>query len=97
MNGQGLAQAGAQPAMDGDQQQDQQRQMIDQVKQALLKGATPEDLLAQGVPKEIIVQAIKELQAEIAQQQQAQQQAQAPNQAPMPQQGQGLAARGMQA
>lgn len=43
----------------------QQRAMLDQVKELLLQGISPEDLIAQGVPQEIIEQAIMELQQEM--------------------------------
>ena len=80
----GLAEAQPQelgtPAMDGTGSGNMQgRQMVDQVKEMLLQGATPEQLVAEGIPEEIIQMAIQELQQEIAQQSQ-----------PMPQ-GPGLA------
>jgi len=59
MNEEGLAASG--------QQMDPQ--MIEQVKQALMQGATPEELMAQGVPEEVIQMAIQALQQEQAQQQ----------------------------
>ena len=60
-----------QPMMDGSGQgQGQgQRQMIDEVKQMLMQGATPEQLEQQGIPPEIIQMAIAELQQEMAAQQ----------------------------
>ena len=74
----GLAAMGAQAP------QNQDREMIDQVKQMLVQGATPEQLLGEGVPEELIMLAIEELQAEMAaQDQQAQ--------APVTPAGQGLA------
>ena len=50
--------------------QDQERQMIDEIKAMLLQGVDPQELLSQGVPQEIIQIAIQELEAEMAQQQQ---------------------------
>lgn len=71
MNGQGLAGQGT-PAMDGTGQGNMQgRQMVEEVKAMLMQGATPEQLLAQGIPEEVIMMAIQELEAEMAQQQQA--------------------------
>ena len=51
---------------------DQERAMIDQVKQMLMQGATPEQLVAEGVPEQLIQIAIQELQQEMAQQEQGQ-------------------------
>lgn len=69
---QGLAGQG-QPVMDGSGQgQGQGRQMIDEVKAMLMQGATPQELLAQGVPEEVIMMAIQELEQELAAQQPAQ-------------------------
>ena len=90
--GQGLSTMGAQDAPD--MQQDtgvqapanQQGITIDDVIKALMQGATPEQLLQAGVPKEMIQQAIQILQ------QQAQQQ----GQGGQPQQPQGLSQVGMQ-
>ena len=69
---QGLAQGGIDP------------RMIEQVKLALLSGVTPEELLAQNVPLEVIEMAIAQLQAE-----------QAPAQGPVTETGQGLAPAGL--
>lgn len=80
--GQGLAAQGAEltpdtmpdndqgqnPAQDGGQDQ-----ILQQVVQALMQGTNPDDLLKQGVPKEIIMQAIQIIQQQMAQQQQGQQ------------------------
>ena len=44
------------------------RQMIDQIKSALVQGANPEELVQQGVPPELIDIAMQELQAEAQQQ-----------------------------
>ena len=64
MNGQGLAMQGM--AADGTGQgQGKMRAMVDQVKQMLLQGADPEQLLAQGIPEEVIMMAIQELQQEM--------------------------------
>jgi len=43
---------------------------VEQVAKLLMQGVKPEDLLAQGVPQEIIEQAIAMLQAQMQQQQQ---------------------------
>ena len=43
---------------------EQKRELIDQVKQALSQGTSPEELEQQGVPIEIIEMAIRELQSE---------------------------------
>ena len=70
----GGAGAGAQQGQPGPQQGPQQgqeqippeqkRELIDQVKQALSQGTSPEELQQQGVPIEIIEMAIRELQSE---------------------------------
>lgn len=66
MNEQGLAQqAGGQgPMVDPE--------MVQQVAQALMQGMTPEELVAKGVPQEVIEAAIAIVQAQAAQQQQVQ-------------------------
>jgi hypothetical protein len=64
MEEQGLAAQGAQP---------QGQVTVEMVIEALMKGATPEQLLQAGVPREMIEQAIM-----IIQQQMQQQQPQAP-------------------
>lgn len=81
----GLAQqmAGA-PA----QQQQPDMAMIEQIIQLLMDGVDPEELVKQGVPPEMIMQAIDILEQQLMAQQGGQQAAQ---QAPAPQQGQGLA------
>ena len=71
MNEQGLAQAGT-PSMDGGQRQMTPQEMVVQVKKMLMQGIAPEEILSQGVPKEIVIQAITELQQELAAQQQSQ-------------------------
>lgn len=67
--GQGLGQGG------GGQQE--ARVMIDKIKEALMNGITPEELLKSGAPQELVEIAIQELQQEQA----------APGNTPMPQQG----------
>ena len=70
MNENGLAVG---PAMDGSQQgQGQGQAMLQEVIAALKGGMTPDELLAQGVPPEIIEAAIAQLQAEAQQSQQQQ-------------------------
>jgi len=64
---QGLAQ---QQAMGGGQQGMQTEEMLKQVVQLLMQGVTPEELMAKGVPQEVIEAAMR-----IMQQQQMQQQA----------------------
>ena len=57
----------AQGPQEGQQEQiapEQKRELIDQVKQALSQGTSPEELEQQGVPIEIIEMAIRELQSE---------------------------------
>ena len=80
----GLAQqmAGA-PAQGQPQQPDMA--MIEQVIQLLMDGVDPEELIKQGVPPEVIMQAIDMLEQQLAQQGQAQ------PQQPMQQGPQGLA------
>jgi len=70
--GQGLAQAQGAPEQD--------REMIEHIKEALMSGMTPEELIAKGAPEAAVQVAIQELQAEMGQQGQ------------QGQQGQGLAA-----
>ena len=64
------------------------RQMIEQVKAALMQGMSPEELVQNGVPQEVVQMAIQELQAEQGQQAQAQGPAVTPA-------GQGLAGQGV--
>ena len=64
MEQQGLAQGLAQ----GGQPIDPAREMIEHIKEALLAGMTPEELIAKGAPQEAVAVAIQELQAEMAQQ-----------------------------
>jgi len=78
---QGLSQAGV-PAP-----QDQERAMIDEIKQMLLQGMDPQEMVQQGIPQELIQIAIQELEQEMGPQGQ-----QAP-QEPVTQAGQGLAAQ----
>jgi len=68
----GLAEMGAQAPVN------QERQAIDEVKQLLLQGINPQELLNQGVPEQLIAMAIQELEAEIASQQQQAQPAATP-------------------
>lgn len=81
--GQGLAAQGAQQG-----QQQQLQQMLQQVIQMLMQGANPDDLIKQGVPPEVVQQAIQ-----IIQQQQGQPQSSDGDVDP---QQAGLAAQGMQ-
>ena len=65
----GLAQQMAgQPAT----QQPQRMPTVDQIIALLMQGVTPEQLLQQGVPEELIVQAIQILQQQMASQEVAQ-------------------------
>jgi len=64
MEQQGLAQRLAQ----GGEPMDPNRELIEHIKEALLAGMTPEELIAKGAPQEAVVIAIQELQAEIEQQ-----------------------------
>jgi hypothetical protein len=86
----GLAQSMAvDPAQAQGQQQGPDMEMIEQIIQLLMEGADPEDLVKQGIPPELIMQAIDILEQQLA----AQGQGQAPQQAPQQQAGpQGLAA-----
>lgn len=68
-------------------QPNQERAVIDEVKKMLMQGVTPDQLLGQGVPEQIIMVAIQELEAEMAQQGQAQ--------APVTQGGQQMAPSGL--
>ena len=52
------------------------REMIEQVKEALLAGMTPEELIAQGAPEAAVQVAVQELQAEMGPQGQPAQPAQ---------------------
>jgi len=72
---QGLAQqmAGA-PAQSQQPQADMQ--MIEQIIQLLMDGVDPQELVQQGIPPEVIMQAIDILEQQLAQQGQAQQQPQ---------------------
>ena len=81
MEQQGLAQGLAQSG----QPMDPNREMIEHIKEALLAGMTPEELIAKNAPQEAVIAAIQELQVEMEQQQIQQVQ-------PAPQ-GQGLAAQ----
>ena len=81
------------PRADGSGQGNQQQiiEMVKEVMKLLMNGtATPESLLQQGVPREVIEMAIAELQK-----MQATEQAQVAEQAPATPQGQGLAAQGV--
>jgi len=64
----GLAGQGAMAPMD------QERQMIDEIKNMLMQGVDPQELISQGIPEQLIALAIQELEQEIAQEQQATQQ-----------------------
>lgn len=85
----GLAQSMAvAPAQAQGQQQGPDMEMIDQIIQLLMEGADPEELVKQGIPPELIMQAIDILEQQLA----AQGQGQAPQQAPAAPSGpQGLA------
>ena len=70
-------------------QQQQGMPSIEQIIELLMQGMDPEELVSQGIPPELIMQAI-----EVLEQQLAAQEGQAPQQAApqgMPQQPQGLA------
>ena len=71
------------------QEQDAAMMAISQIVELLMQGVTPEELLQQGVPQELVMKAI-----EIVKAQQGQQQADA--QAMAPQQDPGLAQRMIQ-
>lgn len=60
MEQQGLAQGG--------QPMDPNREMIEHIKEALLAGMTPEELIAKNAPQEAVIAAIQELQAGMEQQ-----------------------------
>ena len=49
------------------QGQDPQRAMIDKIKEALVSGMNPDELVAQGDPQELVQIAMQELQAEMQQ------------------------------
>ena len=68
---------------------DQERQAIDEVKQMLMQGIDPQQLIDQGVPQELIAIAIQELEAEMSQNQ--------PSPAPVTQTGQQMAPAGLAA
>lgn len=59
MNEQGLSQM--QPQGMQSNPQEEQAEMIQQVMQMLMQGATPKQLMQQGVPKEVIMQAMEML------------------------------------
>jgi hypothetical protein len=65
---QGLAQQMAQPqqAQGG---QDEMMAMVEKVIQLLMQGADPDDLVKQGVPAEVIMQAIQIIEQQMAAQQ----------------------------
>ncbi|MEA3280650.1 MAG: hypothetical protein U9Q38_08650, partial [Thermodesulfobacteriota bacterium] len=67
MNRNGLAGQG--PMMNG---QGQGQQMVKEVVNMLLQGANPEELIAQGVPAEVVEMAMQQVQQIVAQQQQEQ-------------------------
>ncbi len=94
MMGQGLAAQGqmAEERMEAPQQEmaeqqqgggESQQEMVQQVAQMLMQGVSPEELIKQGVPEQVIMMAIEMLKQQMAQQ------GQTPEPAP---QGQGLAA-----
>ena len=52
------------------QGQDQAMMAIQQIMELLMQGVTPEELLQQGVPQELVMKAIEMVKAQQAQQQQ---------------------------
>lgn len=72
---QGLAQQMAGAPAQGQQPQ-ADMQMIEQIIQLLMDGVDPQELVQQGIPPEVIMQAIDILEQQLAQQGQAQQQPQ---------------------
>jgi hypothetical protein len=80
----GLAQSmSVDPAQAQGQQQGPDMEMIEQIIELLMDGADPEELVKQGIPPELIMQAIDVLEQQLAAQQggqQMQQPAQAPQQ-----------------
>jgi hypothetical protein len=90
MNKQGLAEQGF--AASGAMSPQVDPQLVAKVKEALMNGISPDELIAQGVPQEVIEQAIMELQAEMGGGEQ--QPPVAPEMGGMAQQPQGLAAQG---
>lgn len=63
------------------QGQDQAMMAIQQIMELLMQGVTPEELLQQGVPQELVMKAVELMKAQQGQQQQAQS-AMAPGQDP---------------
>lgn len=84
---QGLGQMAAAPVVDNKAQPQQGNdEMLQQVVQLLMQGIKPSELIAKGVPEEVVRQAIEIIKAQMANQQ-GQQAPQAGGQ-PMSQQGQ---------
>lgn len=52
------------------QGQDASMQAISQIVELLMRGVTPEELLQQGVPQELVMKAVEIMKAQQAQQQQ---------------------------
>ena len=52
------------------QEQDASLQAISQIVELLMQGVTPDELIKQGVPQELVMKAIEMLKAQQAQQQQ---------------------------
>ena len=52
------------------QEQDASMQAVAQIVELLMQGITPEELLQQGVPQELVMKAIEMVKAQQAQQQQ---------------------------
>jgi predicted dehydrogenase len=52
--------------------QDKEMAMLQQVVELLMQGVDPEELVKEGVPQEVILQAIEVIEAQIATNQQAQ-------------------------